>query len=511
MKKIVVIACFGFITGVGTWFLFLKDSTNGIETLAVRAGDFTRSVSVAGTVVAADRVDLGFSQSGRISRTYADVGDAVVVGTILAEIENGELRASILQKEAALEAERAKLFSIREGSRPEEIAVLEAQVLSDETAHAQTRESVVNTIRDAYVKSDDAVRNKVDKFITNPRTENAKIVFLTSNTQTAITLESKRVSIEKVLLDWQTENANLSAENATQAAVRAQRYLQQVVDLLEEANTALHSAVTSQNVSATSIADWTSDVATARTTISTSATALTSAVTTEKAAAATLEKDKRNLALTKAGATEADINTQAAQVRSAEADVIYARAQLAKTIIQAPFSGIVTHMDVDAGEIVSPGTSQISMIGRGAFQIESFIPEIHVSLLKIGNPAVVTLDAYGDDAPFPAAIVSIDPAETIQDGISTYRATLQFTDQDPRIKAGMTANIVITTEHKSGIISIPQGVLFSRDGKKYVHVQEQKSIAEREVITGSISSRGDVEIISGLKEGDVVVLGSTTE
>ena len=123
----------------------------------------------------------------------------------------------------------------------------------------------------------------------------------------------------------------------------------------------------------------------------------------------------------------------------------------------------------------------------------------------MGDPANVTLDAYGPDVIFSSKVVSIDPAETIRDGVSTYKTILQFNDNDERVKPGMTANIVVTTEKKEDVVSVPQGAVISRDGKKYLKIQEGKNIFEREVQTGIVSSLGDIEIISGLSEGEVVV------
>ena len=191
---------------------------------------------------------------------------------------------------------------------------------------------------------------------------------------------------------------------------------------------------------------------------------------------------------------------------AAEADLLTARSQLQKTLITAPFAGVVTAVDVEAGETAAVNAAVISMINADTLQIESFIPEIHVALLANGDPAAVTLDAYGPDVVFDARVVFIDPAETVRDGVSTYRAILQFSEKDSRIRAGMTANVVITTDQKSGILSVPQGIIQQRDGKKYVQVKDGEMIIEREVETGGVSSFGDVEITAGLSEGDAVIL-----
>ena len=107
---------------------------------------------------------------------------------------------------------------------------------------------------------------------------------------------------------------------------------------------------------------------------------------------------------------------------------------------------------------------------------------------------------------FNATVAAIDPAETVRDGVSTYRTILKFTVTDQRVKSGMTANVTITAERRQDVISIPQGVVTSRDGKKFVRVLVGDEVVEREVTTGSVSSLGSIEITSGLSSGDVVVL-----
>jgi HlyD family secretion protein len=480
------------VLGAGVVFVFLKNGTPKEETMVVHPGNFVQQVSVSGKVVAAQDVDLGFSQSGRVSRVNAKVGDIVKVGSLLAEIENGDLRATVMQKQAALESEQAKLQALKEGTRPEELAIAQSTVDSSASA-------LVNAIMDAYTKSDDAVRNKVDQFMTNPASS-PKLIFLTNALQAGINAESDRLAVQNTLTVWQKDNASLSASSdVLAAAVKAQKNLAGVSALLADANTALSQAAVSQSITQTAISGYVADIVTAR-------TAINSVISTLNSAAADLDSAQKNLALKLAGSTQADISSQVAQVKVAQADLGNAQAQLVKTLIFAPFTGVVTKMDAKVGQIISPNTTEVSMIGSGAFQVEGYVAEINVALVKVGNPAVVTLDAYGSDVPFDVKVVSIDPAETIQDGVSTYRAVFEFNSQDPRIKSGMTANILITTQEKENVISVPQKIVINKDGQKFVKVKDGEGVVEKKVTTDGVSSLGQIEITSGLKDGDVVIL-----
>lgn len=475
------------------WFFFFRGSSTTEELLVVSPGDFKQEVSVSGKVIAAQEVDLGFSQGGRVTRVYVSVGSRVGAGAALAEVENGELRAAVEQRQAALQNQQARLASLKAGTRPEEIAIAESTIARDERA-------LIDAIEDAYSESDDAVRNVIDQFITNPRT-NPQLNFATTDSSLESFVEGKRLSAEKILTEWQSALSGLSATNVSSAASSAQSNLSQIVSLLSDANAALNRAITNSSVTQATMDGYITDVSAARAAVNASISGLSSAI-------AALDASKKNLALKRAGSTAQDIAAGEAQVRAAEADVAAARAQLQKTIIIAPFSGVVTVVDAKAGKIVSSNSPEISMISAGTFQIESFVPEINISYLQVGDKATITLDAYGEEVPFLARVVSLDPADTVRDGVSTYRALLQFEAQDDRVKPGMTANIVITTEEKVNVIAVPQGIVIERDGRKHVPVKEGDKTVEKVVTTGAVSSLGNIEILSGLREGETVVLSA---
>ena len=474
--------------------LWLVFSGNGAstQTLTVTRGDFLQQVSVAGKVKAANDVNLGFSQGGRVTRVYAKVGDQAYAGAVLAEVENGDLRASVKREEA-------ELASLIAGTRREELAVKESEVESREAAYTQARQSLVDKIRDAYRSADAAIRNDADQFFDTPRTDPQLMVSI-SDAQLELSLEAKRLTIESALASWKSETQALtSASDLESAITKAQKNLSVVSDLLAEANAALNKASPGGSISEADIKGYVADVATARTSINTAVSAVTAAVTADIGAATALATARKDLVLSKSDATEVDVDAQ-------EAEVENAKAQLRKTLILAPFSGVVSAILVEAGEVAQANTAVISLLTAGTLEIESYIPEIHVALVHNGDLALVTLDAYGDNVPFVAMVVSIDPAETVRDGVSTYRAILQFSAFDERVRSGMTANVLITTEEKNGVIAVPQGILTREGGKTFVRVVEKGTTVLREVVIGSVSSLGDVEVVSGLSEGDIVLL-----
>lgn len=494
------------IVVAGGAFVWFQNGNGTVELLTVQADSFIQEVSVSGKVVAVDDVDLGFIQGGRVEAVYVLVGDRADTGRVLAELENDDTRALVLQRRAALLTEQANLQSLLEGTREEELAVSRAAVTSAEVTLSQATQSLLEAVQDAFRAADDAVRVQVDQFVSNPRTT-PQLSFNTSNSSAEVSTETKRFQIESVLNDWETTVFSLTVTDDLNAALTtAKSNLSQVSDLLVAASAAVNQGFPTGSVTTATLESYATDVAAARSSVSAAITALTSAETTQKSAAASLESAQKSLALLEAGATASSVAAQEAKVEAARAQVLDAEAQLNKTFITAPFDGVVTKVEVEPGETVAANKLVVSLISDDAFQIESFVPEINIALLKVGDTAQVTLDAYGENTFFPARISSLDPAETIRDGVSTYRAVLEFTEDDDRIKAGMTASVVITTAEKENVIAVPQGIVVAEKGKQFVPVKEGEQTVLREVTLGLVSSSGTVEILSGLSTGDVVVL-----
>lgn len=496
----------GIATGAGFFLWGHGDASN--ETMAVHPGEFIQQISVAGKVVPAENVDLAFSTGGRIAAVHATVGDRVARGHVLALVENGDLAADITQKRAVLEAARTRLLSTQKGTRPEEIAVIRSSVASADVSLAAANRELADAVRAAYTQADDAVRRRVDQLMSNAGTVSPQLNFQTSDSRLKMDIETSRVAMEKLLVQWKADVDVLLSSGETNAAARAEiaaRNLTDVRGFLDKTALAVNALTPTASFSQTTIDGYRADISTARANISTTASALASAETKQKNAVASLATAHKNLELQEAGATAENIAERQADVEVAEAELQRAQAQYAKTLVVAPFPGIVTRMDAKIGGSAASGASAISLISDDMLEIESFIPEIQAPLVHTGNEAAATLDAYGA-AVFASRVVSVDPAETIRDGVSTYRAIMQFLGRDERVRPGVTAHIVITTEKKANVISIPQEIVITRDGKHFVPIADGDRAVEREVETGSVSSFGTIEITAGLHDGDIVRL-----
>ena len=446
------------------FFFRRPEAESGFVT--ARRGTLIQEVTVTGKTKPASSVDLGFERSGRVASVHAEVGSRVAAGTILAILDQNELAADLAEAEAEANVRRAKLKNA-------------------ELALEDARQGMHDTLQDSYTKADDAVRNRVDQFFSSPRSANPQLIFTTESPLESF-LEPERFFIEAMLISWQAALSGLTpAGDLGQAASAGKANLARLSVFLSRAALALNNLRPSTTLTQATIDTWRSDVSTGRTNVNT-------AIANLSAADETLRR------------APGDIAAEQAELAAADAKTNSIRAQLEKTVLRAPFAGVVVKQDAKVGEIPSADSPVVTINAEGALEIEANIPEADIASVTIGDPAMVTLDAYGSDVVFSARVAEIDPAETVIEGVATYTATFLFLVAPKPIRPGMTADIDIQTDRRENVLILPQRAVITRNGEKFVRVREGDGTREVRVMTGLRGSDGSIEITEGLREGETV-------
>lgn len=540
---ILVIIIIGIVAGV--YFYSKNSAKSPYEFTVVQRGDLSQEVSVTGRVKPAQAVDLAFEKSGKVAKVNITVGSKVTARQVLATLENSDLVAQISQARASLAAQQANLEALQRGTRPEEIQIAETTVANAQKSLADTQSNLANIkskadsdleslyagvkdiLNDAYVKADDAVNKQIDDLFTNDASTDPKLSFYTSG-QSASDSEWKRRLAGTELAQFKQEIDALSSDKTALdlALINGEGHLKIIQDFLNTLSNAVNEAT---GLTSTIIANYKYYVNTGRTNVTTAITnintkkqaivtqkatnqnSVTTAESTVNTAKNTLAAAQDQLTLKRAGSTLEQINAQAAQVQSAQANLESTQAQLSKTVIASPMNGIVTKQDTKVGEIVAQNSLIISIMSAAQFEIEANIPEADTAKVKLNDLARVTLDTYGNDVIFEAKVVEIEPAETLVDGVATYKTTFQFTKEDERIKSGMTANIDILTAQRAAVLSVPQRAIIQKKGEQFVlFAITDDQVEERKVVIGLKGVDGNIEVISGLSEGDRVVSYGTS-
>jgi RND family efflux transporter MFP subunit len=465
------------------WYFIKNSSENTVYTeISVTRGSLSEIVSVTGNVKPLSDVNLAFERGGRVANINVAVGGGVYSGQNLVSVSNADLLANLDQAKANLKKVQA---SFGDSAEQKDLTL------------SQTKISLSNTIKDSYTKADDALRNKIYSLFNDPAKYNAKLAFA-ANTFLQEDIEEGKDDVGEALDSWYRilTKTDISLDLETNYNV-AKTNLTSLKSLLDKCAEAVNGLSTDDSgITQTQIDTWKLNISTARTNINAAVDTLVNSF------------DSYNNANLAVKISKNSTLAEEANIEQAEAGVASAEAELAKTIIRSPINGIVTNVDVKLGEIVPANKNIISVISYGDYEVESFVPEADIAKVKVGNKASTTLDAYGNGIDFETTVIKIDPAATVIDGVPTYKVTLKFTDQDERIKSGMTANLDILTNQRNDILIIPSRIVITKDDGKYVSVlnpDDKSEVLEKKIITGLRGSDGNVEIVSGLNEGDKVI------
>ncbi len=454
------------------FMIFGKKKSSAAETITVEKHNIVEEVSATGNVTPLSDLDLSYQTSGQVANITVSIGDRVYQGEYLASLSNADLSAAVEQAKAGLKIAQAKLADMQNGTRPEELAV--------------AQNSLNDSITAAYTTCDDTIRNDIDKMFESPRTQSPKITIPMNDFQLQNTINNERYTVELALNDWNS-GTRVSATSAL-------AFIDTVKNFVDDIALALNGSSADSNISQATIDSYKTIVSADRSAIDLARSNITGAAA--------------NYDLKLAGNTPESIAGQEAAVEQAQANVDAANAQFAKSIIVSPIDGIIANIAAKTGETIQSGAAAVSVISLGQYDVESYVPEADIAKVKIGDSATTTLDAYGSDTFFPTSVIKIDPAETIIEDVPTYKVTLKFaSSSDARIKSGMTANLDILTNQKNNILAVPSRSVYAIDTQKYVKLVDPKNpkkTTETEVETGIRGVDGYVEIISGLKEGDII-------
>lgn len=532
-KPIVIIATVIILGGgiTGGYFYSKSGGQSKYDTFKVKKTDLVQEVSVTGHVQAAESVDLAFETIGKVARVYIKIGDNVRIGQVLASLLNGDLAAQLLQAQANMEAEQAKLNEMNKGSRAEEIVKAETTFADKKLDLLNARAKAEADLNSVYGAALTAAQSGATdgKNALLKLTEIQFSHFLNNDSNGAAIADAKEDAVE-LLLGYASVAGRMNSEqlsllnggafSSVQAAIsdssaeNIEKAVSETVAALRKIKFALDIIPVEDDFTATQKTDLSAEKAS----ISAELTAVSSkeqAIAVQKATNASsisaaesiVNTAENDLILKKVSSTPEQIAAQEARIKSARANVQIIQAQLAKTVIISPINGTVTKQELKAGEIASSNIVMISVMSEAKFEISANIPEVDIAKIKLNDFAKITLDAYGEYIVFEARVIEIEPAETIVEGVSTYKITLQFMSEDDRIRSGMTANIDILTAQKNDVLTAPQRAVISRNGQgKFVKILKDNGDTEEvKVEIGIRGLSGEIEIISGLNEGDIVI------
>jgi HlyD family secretion protein len=240
--------------------------------------------------------------------------------------------------------------------------------------------------------------------------------------------------------------------------------------------------------------------------------------------ASALDDAQRNyvLAVNKQHVAQAQLHVLTAKTGQAKAQVARDNAnlqqleeQLSYTTVVSPIDGIILSRDVEVGDAVSSilvlGSSATLIMTEGdtsEVYVKGKVDESDIGKVYLGQPARIKVESFKDKT-FNGKVTKISPMGVEKDNVTTFEVRVSINNPGGELKAAMTANAEIILEEHKGVLQIPEGaILYDKDKKASIEVPDAKGKEgkRKEPVTIGISNGAKTEVLSGLKEGDEVVL-----
>src|ERR1700685_4053386 len=209
--------------------------------------------------------------------------------------------------------------------------------------------------------------------------------------------------------------------------------------------------------------------------------------------------------------SQATLDTDAANLKNAKAQVAQQQAILDKKTLRAPFGGHLGLRQVDLGQYLGAGTVIVTLQALDPIFLDFFVPQQAIDQVRMGQSIAAKVDAYQDQT-FTGEISAINPKVDANSRNVQVRATLKNADR--KLIPGMYATVDIPTGAPQNLITLPQTAITYNPYGDTVYIVDNKgadaagkpTLIARQTFVTTGDTRGDqVAVLKGVSEGDMIV------
>lgn len=439
------------------------------ETVPVNQGQLVSTVSATGAIQPEGQVSLVFRGVGRVGEVLVSEGDAVAAGEVLARLETDDLDLALAQAETALVISQAQLERLKTPVEEVDVAAAEAAVASAE-ASLESAQAALSSAEAGY------------RDLQAGASEDQKRA-------AAATLERARVMRDQAQSAYDQIAGQPNAGMMPQAL-----QLQQATIDFETA--AANYRVSTAPATAGQLAASRAQIAQAKAAVA--------------QAEASLAQAQSNLAKLRRGPNEVDLTIAEAQVTQGQLSVQQARLTRRNSELVSPADGIVTQLNITAGELPNAARPAAIITDLSRFHIDITVDEIDIGKLSEGQAVRVTLDAV-PDAQLLGRIDSIGSTPISSAGTVSYQVTVVIDESNVDLRSGLSATASIITQELNDVLLIPnRSIQIDRStGRAFVEKLVDGIPTRTEVQLGARNEQFS-QVLGGLSQGDVLAIRTGT-
>ncbi len=510
-------------------------------TAAAEKGTIIASVSGSGQISASNQVDIKAKASGDVTAVVGKEGQFVKAGTAIAYLDATDAQKAVRDAEISLETA--------------ELSLQKLQQPADNLSLIQSQNSLANAKQNLVSDYDNGFTDVADAFLEFPgimsglhdvlytvsggasNTNQQNIDYYTDvaaryddsaanfKTDAETKYNSALAAYNKNFSDYKATSR--SADTATIERLITESYAtaKSIDEALKSANNLIQfyeDKLTTANMKPVAAADQALTTLNGYTSkANTHVQNLLSASNSITDAKNSIAENTASLVKLQAGADPLDVQSNELSLQSRKNALLDAQQNLSYATIRAPFDGTIAKLTVKKGDSVSSGGSIGTFITSEKIAVISE-NEVDIAKIKVGQKATLTFDAI-DGLTIAGEVEEVDSLGTVSQGVVNYDVTIKLLSDDDRIKSGMSISVAIITDIAQDVLTVPASAVKSNAAGSYVEVFDAapagsastagavSSTLPRQVsVTTGLSDDTSTQILSGLKEGDIVVTRTIT-
>ncbi|CCW35323.1 multidrug resistance efflux pump [Chthonomonas calidirosea] len=558
MKKLAIGCSFLLLCAavMGMWVahILAKPAQKSDETEKVTRGDVVVKVIEDGTIEPLSKVDVKSKVAGRILRLYVHEGQTVHQGQILATIDPIDVINQVKALEAQLDAAEARLASARKAAllQDQQTSATIAQYqqnLAQAKARLDEAELQATAQPQLNIQAIQNAKAALEAAKANLKAQQQALELMVKTTHPNA-VASARSAYQQALAQEQNAALNLQRQKqllqkgfVSQSAVDAadETYLvakaqeqeaKEKLDRIEEANAIEEQSARSQ-VAAAQAQVAQAEAALRQAQLNPQPIAsqdeLASAKAAYQQALAQLAQARSNLIQNKM--RRDDVLAAAADAQQIRNQLNAALVQLHDTTIYSPMTGVITKRYVEPGDLITSAISsftsgspiyQVADLGTMLVKIE--VNEVDINKIRVGMPTQVTTSA-SPGVVFWGRVSKVAPAAssytaaaasngtaTPQNTVIRFPVEIRIDHADPRLRPGMSAHCTIIVAARHNVLRVPVDCLYGTGSHPQVKVvlvpasaDHPKPVTQMRTIQIGIQDDNYAEVLSGLKEGEVLM------
>lgn len=439
--------------GVAAWQVYQQNQAAQAQAAAqaslrsetIGRGNLVALVNATGSLQPIRQANLAFLLPGTVAEVLVQSGEAVEAGQVLARLETADLQLAVTQAEDALRIAELRRKQLLAGPSADDLALAEANVRAANAAAYDLQ-------RGAGPQEAEIARLQYESANEDFRKLNEQY-----NNLVLFAQENPRFAPPQDSLDQLKRNQ----ENA---------YYQAEIARLQWESTKKGDAGSLS------------------------------------AAYARINQAKAQLEQLKAPPTQVQLDQADLSVAQAQMTLEQARLRLSRAELTAPYAGVVSVVNLKAGETTGAGTPAVVLLDLSRFRLDVTVNEVDVAQLAVGQTVAVAVDAL-PTAALNGQVERIAPTSVVQGGAVNYVVRVVLDPTTEAVRSGMSATVEVTVAEVTDVVLAPNWAI-RRDrqtGQAFISLQQGETLAEVAIETGL---RGDdyTEVKSGVAPGEVAAV-----